>query len=378
MKLSVILVHYQTPDYLELCLWAVRKAVQDIAAEILVVDNASPSQEIRVLSSYFPEVTWIWNTRNMGFGAACNQAASRASGTYLLFLNPDTLIDPDGLQRALAYMDQHPEGHALGPWLQNSKGEFLKEARRAFPTPWNSLCKVLGLDDLFPRSRLLAGYYAGDKPTHELQPAEVLCGACMLIRKKAWDAVGGFDETYFLYGEDTDLCLRLHQQGLQSYFFPDWKVLHFKYRSMRSNPEVHRYYFFRAMKIYVRKHFPHHQWYLFPGIEMMYRLSRFSSKFRQAPACTFIGQQLKGTILTSPSHPPLPPWCEPPSWQIREMTADESLPVFSDHSPNHVLAVYTAAFTPDRFFRLVSIAGRCNKCIAWINPCTGKLVIHQE
>ncbi|SFV32588.1 glycosyltransferase family 2 protein [Thermoflavifilum thermophilum] len=378
MQLSVILVHYQTPDYLELCLWAIRKAVQDIAAEILVVDNASPSPEVQALSRYFPEVTWIWNTRNLGFGAACNRAAAQASGTYLLFLNPDTLIDPGGLQRALIFMDQHPEVHALGPYLQNSKGAFLKEARRAFPTPWNSLCKILGLDDLFPRSRLLAGYYAGDKSTHEVQPAEVLCGACMLIRKKAWDAVAGFDETYFLYGEDTDLCLRLHQQGLQAYFFPDWKVLHFKYRSMRSNPKVHRYYFFQAMKTYVQKHFPHHRWYLFPGIELVYRLSRLSSKFRPTPVAPCISQQLQGTILTSPLHPPLPSWCEPPSWRIREVTSDELFSLFSGHSPDHVVVVHTAAFTPDSFFRLLLTAGRQNKCITWISPYTGKLVIHRE
>jgi GT2 family glycosyltransferase len=281
MQLSVIIVSYQAAAELELCLWAVCKAIQRLAAEIIVVDNASSDRHIQTLSTYFPQVHWIWNRENKGFGAACNDAARLATGEYLLMLNPDTLIEAEGLFQALQFLDTNPTVAALGPYLLNGKGQFLKESRRAFPTPWNSFCKIIGLDHLLPHSRWLAGYYAGHIPISHPQPAEVLCGACMVLRKKAWLAIHGFDEDYFLYGEDTDLCLRLYQQGYPCYFFPNWKVLHFKYRSMKMQPQKHRYYFFNAMKIYVQKHFSHAQWYLRPGIDLLYWLSRFSSKFQQ-------------------------------------------------------------------------------------------------
>ena len=281
MKLSVIIVSYQAVAELELCLWAVCRAIEPIDAEIIVVDNASPDPHIKTLNAYFPRVHWIWNTLNKGFGAACNEAAQFAAGEYLLFLNPDTIIEKEGLLQALQFLEATPEVAALGPYLLNAKGKFLKEARRGFPTPWNCFCKIAGLDHLLPHSRWLAGYYAGHIPISHPQPAEVLCGACMMLRREAWHAVHGFDEDYFLYGEDTDLCLRLYQQGYLSYFFPNWKVLHFKYRSTGTHPGKHRYYFFKAMKIYVQKHFSHAQWYLCPAIDGVYCLSRFSQKFQQ-------------------------------------------------------------------------------------------------
>lgn len=328
MRLSVIIVSYQAAAELELCLWAACQAVEQMDAEIIVIDNASAGPSIQALADYFSQLnppiqklSWIWNTTNKGFGAACNQAAAQATGEYLLFLNPDTLIEPEGLKRALAFLQMQPQAGALGPYLLNGRGRFLKESRRGFPTPWNSLCKILGLAGIFPRSRLLAGYYAGNMPVSYPQPTAVLCGACMLIPRNAWEAIRGFDETFFLYAEDTDLCLRLHQKGYLCYFFPDWKVLHLKYRSMRNHPKQHRYYFFQSMKIYVHKHFPHHQWYLLPAIEWLYRISRFSRKFQYTTHQKHASSPKTALFITRYTHVSSSPIFGDRSVEIRPVNA---------------------------------------------------------
>ncbi|MCL6524349.1 MAG: glycosyltransferase family 2 protein [Thermoflavifilum sp.] len=373
MKLSIIIVHHQTPHDLELCLWAAQEAIREIAAEIWVVDNASDGENTRRVSTYFRQVHWIWNTENLGFAKACNQAARQASGKYLLFLNPDAFIDHEGLCLALEFLETHPNVHMLGPWLFNMRGQFLKESRRAFPTPWNSFCKMAGLDHVFPNARLFTGYYGGQLPIDQVQPAEVLCGACLLVRHQAWEVVGGFDEDFFLYGEDIDLCLRMYQKGFQSYFHPKWKVLHMKYRSAGQDVRWHRQHFFQAMKIYAHKHFPYSQWLLFPFIDLFYTLSRFSPKFTQVNSSITLPKPPQGIIFTKAANRNLP-FSLPESWKILDIDSLNGNGLEDELPEDKIIVVDPTTYslrTLNSFLMRIPISFP----IAWMAPYSGRLIL---
>jgi N-acetylglucosaminyl-diphospho-decaprenol L-rhamnosyltransferase len=275
MILSVIIVNYQVAYFLELCLHSVRKALHDLDAEIIVVDNHSADGSLELLRPQFPEVKWIVNPENTGFAHANNLAFRLSGGNYLLFLNPDTLLPEDFARHCLRFVQSFtassgpdnassgPEGTAtrpiggLGVRMIDGDGHFLKESRRGFPTPWVAFCKLTGLTSLFPRSRRFSGYYLGHIPPEKTHPAPVLSGACLLISREALDAVGPFgpfDETFFLYAEDIDLCHRLEKAGFTNYYLPETTIIHFKGESTNKDIRYIRQ-FYKAMIQFRRKHF---------------------------------------------------------------------------------------------------------------------------
>src|SRR5580692_1396037 len=213
MDISVIIVNYRVPYFLELCLHSVRKALQGLDAEIIVVDNHSGDGVVDLLRPLFPEVNWIVNTENEGFSLANNQALSQSTGDNILFLNPDTVVPEDFVRRCLSFIGTVPNAGGLGVRMIDGSGRFLRESRRGFPTPWVAFCKLSGLTALFPRSRRFAQYYLGHLPSARTSPAPVLSGACFFVSRSALDRVGSFDETFFMYAEDIDLSYRLETAG---------------------------------------------------------------------------------------------------------------------------------------------------------------------
>jgi N-acetylglucosaminyl-diphospho-decaprenol L-rhamnosyltransferase len=258
MLLSIIIVNYNVRYFLEQCLCSVEKAVRAAlpsgpGAEIIVVDNHSSDGSAEELPARFPQVQFILNDDNKGFGAANNQAIGRARGEYILFLNPDTILPEDCFSVCLAFMRSNPQAGAAGVRMIDGSGLFLKESRRGFPTPWVAFCKLTGLTSIFPRSPLFAGYYLGGIIPVKDHPSPILSGAFMFVRKEALDKTGGFDERFFLYAEDIDLSYRIEQAGYTNYFIAD-SILHFKGESTPRD-EVHIKYFYRAMSLFRRKHF---------------------------------------------------------------------------------------------------------------------------
>ena len=152
MELSIIIVSYNVKYFTELCLRSVLKAAENIEAEILVADNNSTDNSVAYLSPLFPGVTFIANKKNIGFGAASNQLAQLAKGKFLLLLNPDTVVPEDAFEKCLSFMEAHPDAGALGVRMINSRGKFLRESRRAFPSPGVAFYKLSGLANLFPSS----------------------------------------------------------------------------------------------------------------------------------------------------------------------------------------------------------------------------------
>jgi N-acetylglucosaminyl-diphospho-decaprenol L-rhamnosyltransferase len=251
--LSVVIVNYRVPYFLELCLHSVQKALTGLDSEIIVIDNHSADGSVDALRALFPGVRFHENQENIGFARACNQGSRLAGGEYILFLNPDTVLPEDFAGICLDFLRNKPRAGGLGVRMIDGGGRFLKESRRGFPSPWVAFCKLSGLTALFPGSRVFAGYYLGHLPADKSHPAPVLSGACLLVRRAVFEGIGAFDERFFMYAEDIDLSYRLEKAGYVNYFLADTTILHFKGESTQKNIRYVRQ-FYKAMSQFRRKH----------------------------------------------------------------------------------------------------------------------------
>lgn len=255
MQLSIIIVSYQVKYFLEQCLHAVCAAIQNIEAEVWVVDNASTDGTVNYLQVKFPQVKFIINAHNAGFAKANNQALHICSGKYLLYLNPDTIVPEDCFEQCIHFMNQHAGAGAMGIKMIDGSGTFLPESKRSFPTPMNSLFKLTGLSKLFPKSKIFARYalaYLDENRNHEV---DVLSGAFMLCKKEIIVSLNGFDEAFFMYGEDIDLSYRIQKAGYKNYYFGECSIIHFKGESTKKNSIGYVKTFYNAMNIFVKKHY---------------------------------------------------------------------------------------------------------------------------
>ncbi len=254
-KLSVIIVNYNVRHFLEQCLQSVKNATSALDAEVFVVDNNSVDGSCAMVRECFPDVNLIANQENVGFSKANNQAIRKASGEFILLLNPDTLVEEDTFIKSVAFMDEHPEAGGLSVKMIDGKGRFLPESKRSLPTPAVAFYKMFGLSGLFPRSKIFGRYHLGylDKDnTHEI---EIMPGAFMLLRKNALDKAGLLDEDYFMYGEDIDMSYRILKNGYKNYYYPGTTIIHYKGESTKKRSINYVLMFYRAMAIFARKHF---------------------------------------------------------------------------------------------------------------------------
>ena len=255
LKLSVIIVNYNVKHFLEQCLFSVRKACAGIEAEIIVVDNNSSDGSRVFLEPTFPEVNFIWNAGNVGFAKANNQALAVAKGAFVLYLNPDTILAEDSIEKCLQFLKEHKDAGALGIKMIDGSGNFLKESKRAFPSPLTSLYKLTGLTRLFPFSKTFARYHLGHLSENENHEVDVLAGAFMMIPKKVLDEIGNFDERFFMYGEDVDLSFRIQKVGYKNYYFSESTIIHFKGESTKRGSLNYVRLFYKAMNLFVKKHY---------------------------------------------------------------------------------------------------------------------------
>ena len=260
VKLSVIIVNYNVKYFLEHCLNAVSKACKNIEAEIIVIDNASTDGSRSFLESRFSNVRFIWNDSNLGFSKANNQALKLTTGEYTLFLNPDTIVAEDCFEKCIDFFETHADCGAIGVKMIDGSGNFLKESKRSFPTPAASFYKFTGLCKLFPASKTFAAYYAGHLPETNTASVEVLSGAFMMLSDKMLKRVKGFDEDFFMYGEDIDLSYRVKKTGFKNYYFADTAIIHFKGESTQKNNPEYAARFYGAMKLFVQKHYQEKKW----------------------------------------------------------------------------------------------------------------------
>lgn len=255
MDLSIVIVNYNVKHFIEQCLHSVEKAIQNIRAEIFVVDNNSVDGSNAMIKEKFPSVILIENQQNLGFSKANNQALTQAKGRYCLLLNPDTIVEEDSFVKCIQYMDNHPGVGALGVHMIDGRGKFLPESKRSLPTPLVSFFKIFGLSALFPKSRLFGRYHLGFLPEYEINEVEVLSGAYMFLRKDAIRKTGLLDETFFMYGEDVDLSYRINQAGYKIIYYPETNIIHYKGESTKKGSINYVLVFYKAMIIFARKHF---------------------------------------------------------------------------------------------------------------------------
>lgn len=255
MKLSVIIVNYNVKFFLEQCLQSVFGAIKNIGAEVIVVDNNSVDGSVTMVKEKFAGALVIENHKNAGFSAANNIAIKKATGEYILLLNPDTVVEEDTFSKCIRYMDEHPEAGALGVKMIDGKGKFLPESKRGLPTPRVSFYKIFGLSKLFPGSKEFGRYHLSYLPENQTNEVDILCGAYMMIRKQALDAAGLLDETFFMYGEDIDLSYRIQKAGFKIVYFPEITIIHYKGESTKKSSLNYVYLFYKAMQIFAQKHF---------------------------------------------------------------------------------------------------------------------------
>lgn len=240
---------------MEQALISVSKASTNLDIEVFVVDNNSADGSVEMVKAKFPTVKLIINELNVGFSKANNQAIEKATGEYILLLNPDTVIEVDTLDKCVNFMNAHPQGGGLGVKMIDGKGDFLAESKRGFPTPWVAFYKIFGLAKLFPKSKKFGHYHLGYLDKNKTHEVEVLSGAFMVLRKSVLDKIGVLDEDYFMYGEDIDLSYRIIKNGYKNYYFSDTRIIHYKGESTKKTSVNYVFIFYKAMIIFAQKHF---------------------------------------------------------------------------------------------------------------------------
>jgi len=231
------------------------KAIKNIDGEIIVIDNNSKDGSFEFFENRFLSVNFIWNKTNSGFAKANNQALKIAKGEYILFINPDTIVPEDCFEKCISFINSKNNNCALGIKMIDGSGNFLKESKRAFPSPSTSFYKLSGLSKLFPHSKTFSKYHLGYLSENKNHEVDVLAGAFMMIPKRILDIVGGFDEEFFMYGEDIDLSFRIQKAGFKNYYFAESSIIHFKGESTKKGSLNYVKIFYKAMSIFVKKHY---------------------------------------------------------------------------------------------------------------------------
>ena len=227
-KLSIVILSYNTRELLRNCLKSIWKHKDEADLEIIVSDNGSKDGSDEIVKEEFPEVILIENKKNLGFAAGNNKAKDLVKGQYVLILNSDTEIRKSTLKETIRYLDEHQAIGALTCKVVLPSGKLDADARRSFPTPLVAFSHFSGMDRVFPNSKLFARYWYNYLPEDLTHDVDVVQGAFTLVRKKVIDEVGWYDESYFLDGEDIDLCWKIKKAGYKIVYYPKVSILHIK------------------------------------------------------------------------------------------------------------------------------------------------------
>ena len=214
--LAIVIVSWNCRDYLEGCLESIRKAGPGGSSQVYVVDNNSADGTVEAIGRNFPEVRLIANSENVGFAAANNQAIRGSQSRYILLLNPDTSVLPGVLDGLVEFMDSHPGASAAGPVLLNNDRTAQRTGVR-FPTNWNTLVETLFLDRVFPRSRIFGRHKELYEDQERPREVDFVHGAALMARRQTVEGIGGLDEGFFMYFEETDWCWRMKAAGGKVY-----------------------------------------------------------------------------------------------------------------------------------------------------------------
>jgi GT2 family glycosyltransferase len=254
---SIIIIAYNSEDFLPSCLQSIQQSKIDLPYEVIVWDNASPQPLSDDFKNHYPNVRWLSSDKNLGFGKACNRAAQEAKYEHFFFVNPDTMVGRETFQKLIAYVETQEQVGSAGCKILSGDGSLQWACRRSFPSPMSAIFKTLGLGKLFPKNKTFNEYNLSYLSEEQSAPVDALSGSFFLVSKKVFDEIGGFDEDYFLYGEDLDLFYRIQQKGYHNYYYAETSVVHFKGQSFATRRVRSYIDFYQAMMIFVKKHKQH-------------------------------------------------------------------------------------------------------------------------
>ncbi|MBM4158356.1 MAG: glycosyltransferase [Ignavibacteria bacterium] len=254
VDISIVIVNYNVKDVLDNCIASIYKSnSKNHNIEIFLVDNKSVDGSVKHIREKYPEVKVIANTANVGFSKANNQALRQISGKYVLILNPDTVLEEGTFEKLLNFYESRKDTGVVSSKLIMANGKIDGACRRSFPTLSVALPRIFGLSKLFPKSKFFGKYNLTYLDENKISEVDSVCGAFMFMSKRILDEVGIFDEEYFMYGEDLDLCYRIKNKGYKNYYYPEVKTIHLKGESTRKTGLSYVNNFYGAMSVFVRK-----------------------------------------------------------------------------------------------------------------------------
>jgi GT2 family glycosyltransferase len=249
LKLSIIIVSWNTWELLEGCLTSIYAHPPNGEFEVFVVDNASSDGSAQMVEERFPAVHLIENHENVGFARANNQAIIKTTSPSILLLNPDTEVKQGAFDKLINFMDDHPRAGAAGSRLLNPDGS-LQTSCHPQPTLLRELWRLFHLDKIHPYG--IYPMHAWDLEVP--RSVEVLQGASLILRREALDQIGLLDEDYFVYSEEVDLCFRLQKAGWELYWVPDSQVIHHEGESTKLISDEMFLQLYKSKLLYFRKH----------------------------------------------------------------------------------------------------------------------------
>ncbi len=283
--LSVVIVTYESRHEIEPCLASIPESIRAGAVEVVVVDNKSGDGTPDFIAERFPLVRLLRLGENLGFSKANNRGLSVAQGDSILFLNPDTVVNDAAIAACLLRLENEPRIGIISPRLEMADGGIDPACRRSIPTIWDGFTRATGLARVFPQSRWLAGYNLTYLPERGTYVVGAVNGAFMMMPRRVLEQVGSFDEQFFMYGEDLDLCHRCERAGFMVVYDGRYTIIHFKGRSSSKNHQVWSEQLFISTDQFFQKHFnPRNSWWvrweyrLF--LRLWYRMSRFLARRR--------------------------------------------------------------------------------------------------
>jgi len=238
VDLSIIIVNYHHSHILDNCLESVYRTIEKIQFEVILVDNSSKDDGLEPILKRYTKIQFINNSKNLGFARANNQGAKIASGDFLLFINPDTVMIEDAIESMLDYIRSDSSIGILGPKVLNSD-QTIQYSCRKFPTIWSGLFNRYSLmTRLFPKNRYSRDYLMLDYDHNSTRSVDWVSGCCMMMSKSTFNKANGFDENYFLFIEDVDIC-QVIKKRLRVVYFPNAKIYHkISSSNARSTPRM--------------------------------------------------------------------------------------------------------------------------------------------
>jgi GT2 family glycosyltransferase len=246
MKLSIIIVNWNTKNILKQAINSVISETKEIDCELIVVDNNSSDGSSQMIKKDFPSILLIENKINKGFAGGNNDGLKITKGDYLMLLNSDTIVQENAIEKMVKFLDENNEVVMLGPKLLNKYGNFQESCRRNLPDIKNSFLYIFSINK---------NKYKTHKDENVSGYTEAISGAVMMFRRSVYEKIGGLDERYFMYAEDLDYCKQVFNLGWKTYYLSEAKIIHLGGESSKQKSSKNLFYFYKTMWQYYKKHF---------------------------------------------------------------------------------------------------------------------------